>query len=608
MATIQENVDLLFNKIFARKGSVITNSASTESNAYYSEYYASKQAISAEQIWTQSRLIPQDVNPLSRAPRVGNTPRNTPAYIDRVDASVPNSPVLLVNDKPVVQRLDLMLRPVPGASYGWAFGAQGSLSDQTPNGSTQPGAEWVSTFGPVSEFTGYNIIPFSYDPSSTLYRYELYSSKSAAADPVWGTSYTLTNPISFFDASGWFFDQDALLLNFMNRSLPSSVIPGAPLYIRVYRYVGKVGDFAQATDGGGSLQVSALGYIESAASAADIDNYNTDPLLFANPGVNNEKTTVYAFVSDAFAHPDAPLVGASRNFNAGQVIRYRQTTSKWEVAPLLDGARFLVRTEPLLKVPTFSFGPPAVAVASATVPKNSVVEYWKASTRGSGTDGFVVLAPSQGWRISITSDANKIWQFDGNNWIELIVTSAMGALTNKDMLAKITGIDTVTTAPTTTYNLQATDIGLLEVPSGDNTSPGYIEVQINGVAIKLGSGYDGTFLPSACFAKILPAFTVATASGVSTLSFGTTPHDMTSLNQIAFISAAGTVVTAVTRVDNFRVTVPVAFTPTAGTVVFFLKRFTDVKVQDTLVWFGKNAKFELDATDRISYIYVASAS
>jgi hypothetical protein len=599
MPSLGQKVDLLFKKYIALKGTVnavgsSVASLSSPSVAYHQEYFSSKQTISAEQIWTQSKYLPALSNPLNKTPGINASLRVSgqagSLYSDALNTTNANSPVLVVDGRPILQRVDLQLNPVAGAPFTWAFATQGTSY-------AIGAADWVGVFGPVNTFKGYNVVPFSYDPSGTLYRYKLYSTKAAAVgDGLWGTSYTLGGEISFLDPSEWFFDPDALVLNFMSEVLPNGVSSGAPLFIRAYRYVGAVGEFGSGE--GGALSATT-GYLENASAPADLDTV-LPPGSTATVGLHNPKSTVYVHVQSSFAHVDGP----GGNFTAGQMLRYDDIVNKWTVFTPTNGLRLLVRVEDVPNTPTYTPGPPPVAVAADTVGVNNVVEYWNSSVRGTGVDGFVKLYPTSGQRMAISSDANRIWVFDSTQWIEENSSSNKGSVTNKDMVAKSTGtVVTGTTTTTTTYNIQGVDIGLAEVASGH----GYVEVQVNGVTAMLGNGYDPNVLPACCFGKKLPSYSVAMTGSTAVLTF-LSAHNMVTNDQLAYITSDGVVhVPTVTQISPTSVSVPVADIPTGSPTAFAVRRYSSIALGDLLVWFGANAKYELDPADRVSYIYVSAS-
>lgn len=240
MPTIAQKIDILFKKYITYKSMVniaggSVNTLTANNTPYFLESYSSKPVISAEQIWTESKKIPIYTNHLNKSLLLTQQDlRNSGPYIDTIDNSDPNRPIVLVNNKKLYQRLDLEFDFVSGSKYAWKY--------KYLKGST----EWINDFGPINNFINYNIIPFSFEESGTIYRYELYSGKSLINDMLWNTTYTLTNQVQF-GFNDWFFDPDSsgLILNFLNETLPTGVTTSTTLYLRCYRYIGDLGLFSQ---------------------------------------------------------------------------------------------------------------------------------------------------------------------------------------------------------------------------------------------------------------------------------------------------------------------------------------------------------------------------
>ncbi len=165
---------------------------------------------------------------------------------------------------------------------------------------------------------------------------------------------------------------------------------------------------------------------------------------------------------------------------------------------------------------------------------------------------------------------------------------------------------------------EAVTVGLVTLPA----AAGYVEVQVNGVAIKLGTDTDllgGTFKPSAVFGKLLPTpFTPSISGNLVNIAFSSA-HNLVSGDIITLTSASDVnFTTTVTHVNATNVTVPgntPVITPSGTTVqsstvvmgantAYHVHDFSEISTGDKLLWFGSNAKFELDANDRISYIYI----
>lgn len=231
MPSLTQKVDLLFKKFIAFKSGVNVSggngaSFTAPSTPYSLEDNGSKSPVTAEQVLTQTKYIPTTSNPLNKS-GVTTTLRTTP-YVDAIDNTDTNRPILVVDGHNIIQRLDLSMTFVSGSVYAW------KLADAVGS------ANWVNDFGPEADFRSYNIMPFSFEGTGTMYRYQLYRTKTTGTpDSTWGTTYTLSNEISF-GTSDWFLDPDAVILNFLAETLPSGVTTGTTLYLRVYRYIGEI--------------------------------------------------------------------------------------------------------------------------------------------------------------------------------------------------------------------------------------------------------------------------------------------------------------------------------------------------------------------------------
>jgi len=349
MPTLSQKVDILFKKFIAYKAmSNIAggnaNSFTANSTPYDLESYGSKIIITADQVWTDSRSIPAATNNLNKNLLIPQQAlRNVGLYIDTLDNTDQNRPIIKVNGKSIYQRLDLELDFITGSKYTWKYkNAKGS-------------APWIADFGALVNFINYNIVPFTYDESGTVYRYQLYSDKLGAIDPIWGTTYTLSNEIPF-GFNDWFFDQDSsgLLVNFLSETLPSGVTTGSTLYLRCYRYIGD------------------LGVVPTGSSAS-----------FFTSG--DWQDSINSFIS---VLPVSPV----------------------------DKERYITNTA-ILGVSTYDVISDITTVA--TVPVNAIVQYWDSVTHSTANGGWIVVLPQPGMFTSIDTVGNKIMKWSGTEWIDL---------------------------------------------------------------------------------------------------------------------------------------------------------------------------------------------
>lgn len=352
MPSLGQKVDILFKKFIAYKAmSNIAggnaNTFSPNATSYDLESYGSKMVITADQVWTESRSLPGLTNHLNKSLLLPQQVlRTSGAYIDALDTTDINRPKIKVNGKALYQRLDLEMDFVPGSKYTWKYkNAKGSPA-------------WVSDFGATADFINYNIVPFSYDDSGTIYRYELYSGKSGSADAIWGTTYTLSGTIPF-GFNDWFFDPDSsgLLINFLSETLPAGVTTGSTLYLRCYRYIGDLG--------------VVPGIINQGSSVA----FN----------FGDWQDSVYDFVD---ALPLSPS----------------------------DGERYIAKSLiPLTAV--YDVIGDSLSVTSVSV--NSIVHYWDNTTHGTTNGGWVVITPQPGMFTSVDVGGNRLIKWDGITWIDL---------------------------------------------------------------------------------------------------------------------------------------------------------------------------------------------
>lgn len=352
MPSLGQKVDILFKKFIAYKAMANiaggnANSFTPNATSYDLESYGSKMVITADQVWTESRSLPGLTNHLNKSllsPQ--QVLRTSGAYIDTLDITDINRPKVKVNGKALYQRLDLEMDFVAGSKYTWKYkNAKGSPA-------------WISDFGTVSNFINYNVIPFSYDDSGTIYRYELYSGKSGSADTIWGTTYTLSGAIPF-GFNDWFFDPDSsgLLINFLSETLPVGMTTGSTLYLRCYRYIGDLG---------------------------------------VVPGIINQGNNV------------------SFNFGDWQDSVYDFVN----ILPLTpgDGERYIAKSViPLTAV----YDLIADSLSVTSVPVNSILHYWDNVVHSTTNGGWIIIAPQPGMFASVDVGGNRLIKWDGLTWVDL---------------------------------------------------------------------------------------------------------------------------------------------------------------------------------------------
>lgn len=352
MPSLGQKVDILFKKFIAYKA--MANIAGGNSNtftpnatSYDLESYGSKMVITADQVWTESRSLPNFTNHLNKSLLPAQQVlRTSGAYIDVLDNTDQNRPIIKVNGKALYQRLDLELDFVAGSKYTWKYkNAKGSPA-------------WVADFGATSNFINYNIVPFSYDDSGTIYRYELYSGKSGTADAIWNTTYTLSGNIPF-GFNDWFFDPDSsgLLINFLSETLPAGVTSGSTLYLRCYRYIGDLGVIPGVINSGNNV----------------VFNFG------------DWQDSIHDFVS---------------------------------VLPLTpgDGERYIAKSVINL-VNVYDVISDALTVTS--VPVNSILHYWDGVTHGTTNGGWIIVPPQPGMFTSVDVGGNRLIKWNGITWIDL---------------------------------------------------------------------------------------------------------------------------------------------------------------------------------------------
>lgn len=352
MPSLGQKVDILFKKFIAYKAMANiaggnANSFTPTATPYDLESYGSKMVITADQVWTESRSLPGLSNHLNKSLLPAQQVlRTSGAYIDTLDITDVNRPIIKVNAKKLYQRLDLELDFVAGTRYTWKYkNAKGS-------------APWIADFGLTADFINYNIVPFSYDDSGTIYRYELYSSKSGSPDAIWGTTYTLGGQIPF-GFNDWFFDPDSsgLLVNFLSETLPAGVTTGTTLYLRCYRYIGDLGVVPGVIAPGNN-------------TVFDFGDWQDSILDFA------------------VALPVSPS----------------------------DGERYIAKNAiPLVT----TYDVIADSLTVTTVPIHSIVHYWDAIAHGTSNGGWIVIAPQLGMFTSADNTGNHLIKWDGFTWVDL---------------------------------------------------------------------------------------------------------------------------------------------------------------------------------------------
>jgi hypothetical protein len=606
MPNIGQKVDLLFKKFIAQKaatsqdqsGKTITDIRAAE---YYIESFNSRGIVTAEQVWTQSKYIPTTTNPLNKGALAAEQVFRVTPYEDLIITTTPAStaaPILTVNGKNIVQRIDIPLTKVPGSKTSFTY-------LNVPGSVNYDKAKFEALFGPDDKFTGYNLIPFSFDKSSTLYRYQIYKNIALTTpDAIWGTPHTLSGEITFTDGADWYFDQDSLMLNFY--STTNAHPTESELFVRAYRYVGKVGEFGGNLPGGsgiGEWQDSVTAYLTPVSTIAQLN------LL--------SKNNTYAIATAALT--DGSITGGSAA--VGKILHWDTTTSKWLVRDPLNtsaGTDRFILTALLQNQKVYD--PIEGVILPSTGGKSdlqayTILEYWNHTYRKDGQSGWVKNVPDLGYFTSIDKDNNKIVRFAGagSGWVAADFEATFSSVDNKDMVANATTKD----------GDKAVNIGLVAKPSGS----GYIEVKVNGVAVKVGNGYVAAEKPEAVFAKTISNSysTVDVAGNLREVSF-TTDHYLAPTDQIGVTSTVSGVstfhaITPVTVVSSKVIRIPDTVVLTGNPVFYKLKTNTTVEAGDILLWFGSSthADYQLETDvydqlgttliergDRISYNFVRS--
>lgn len=572
-----QKLDLLFKKYLTSKAAV--NKATP--NAYFAETYSSRPAISADQVWVQSKSIPTLNNPLNKngnattALRTGvDVIRQAPGTLyNGLDTG--NNPVLLVNGKAILQRIDIPLHYLPNTTYSFGFTGESGTFD--------------SVFGTGADKQP-NIVPFSYEPTG-LYTYQLYKNITtgvARTSTPWGTDYALSTEIEFLSAD-WFFDSDSLVLSFLS---PAPIVPtSGVVYVRAYRYVGEVGVFGGpgGTGGIGEWQDSVFGTIKAVSTSAELDG------LTALLGVD-------------FGYATAALSNGGIGYVAGDIIQKISDNLgvRYSKFTLSDRGRFLVNQGSIPAVPVYDVN--LQTTGNATVNDDAIIEYWQASARGGvGQNGFVVTAPSTGYFTSIDAQANLIIRFTGTDWIEYSAEGGYASVSNKDM---IPGADTVNDA----------DMVVVDPLAITPVNGGYVDVLVNGVNVKLGDNYTALNLPSCVFAKSIGVVSNLFTPGPTNVISFAAPHGVVAGDTIVFTGTVTTVVNSinVTRqvfaaktivaadlVSSTQINIGTA-AHEPGRPIFRVRSFAAIQQGDVLLWFKSNAKYNLDTTDRVTYQYIVS--
>ena len=560
MPTLSQKVDLLYKKLIAFKSLVNVSggknaSFTASSISAANEAYGSKSTITTDQIWTQSKYLPLSSNPLNKALLLNQQTLRTFPYSDTLSIIDVNRPKLIVNGKSILQRLDLELSYIPGSTYAWKYK------------NTYGDSNFILDFGVTADFKGYNILPFSFEGSGTVYRYQLYSTKNnSSADATWSTDYTLTNEVAF-GANDWFFDNDSCILNFLDETLPSGITTSSTLYIRCYRYIGSVGDFATTTGSSntnsiGDWQDSVLSFLDNASSLNSLTDIN-----------------FYYYVTTNFS-----------SFVIGNILKYNGTS--WIVYNVNNNDRFILKNAITLSV--YNTNTDVVNI-NISVSENNIVSWWSNTVNNTVNSGWVSLIPNVGWFTSIDSviGNNNIYRYNGTTWLIQQFEQTIPVLYNKNMNALVTVND----------GDLACNIGVVNTPTNDS----YVQVTINGVNVNIGNGYTGGVIDFDClFVKDNPNITL-TNLNTGYVEFAST-HNISLNDYVILITNTGIYYKNIVVVNANNITYSPANIAEFSTIfyIYLPKTWANIQVNDKLLWFGSYAQYQLDANDTIDYMYVSN--
>jgi len=234
-------------------------------------------------------------------------------------------------------------------------------------------------------------------------------------------------------------------------------------------------------------------------------------------------------------------------------------------------------------------------VSAITVNTDSIVEYNLAFS------AWTVTAPTTGMFTSIDSENNSIYRYTGSGWVEQIFEQTYPTVDNKAMTCEITTGDGDIATLTT----------LAATPTKDELGNGsYVEVEVNGVEVRVGAANDGngnvtgsTF--DCAFANPLSGSTIYVSNTGNTI----TVTDATGLVIGSVLEIDGSYSRSITGITGNEVTVngdPITTITTVTKVTFY--SWNDLTSGAILRWFGSNAGYQLDASDRISFDYVKTSS
>lgn len=224
--------------------------------------------------------------------------------------------------------------------------------------------------------------------------------------------------------------------------------------------------------------------------------------------------------------------------------------------------------------------------SSITVPANSIIQYWDATTNGTTGSGWVVILPEIGMYTNVDNNLNNIYKWNGTNWVEL---------------NWFTSYDIKNEHPTiTTQDGQYTGISpLVDMPSLSSL----IEVKVNGVDVTIGDGCNElSFLSPSWAGLFATEYTFVTASG-STIDV-IPPHNIKVGDSLILIDNVNIVCYDVTTVVGNVITITGTLTGPV-TAILLVKGYGKIKQGDILLWFGSSAGYELDPTeDTITFKYL----
>lgn len=230
--------------------------------------------------------------------------------------------------------------------------------------------------------------------------------------------------------------------------------------------------------------------------------------------------------------------------------------------------------------------------ATVLVPFNSIIEYYSAQS------AWLVTAPTTGMFTSVDTDDNEIYRYTGSAWVIQIFEQTYPTVSNKNMVCEVT----------TANGDLATLTTLAFTPTKDELGNGsYVEVEVNGVEVRVGSANIGTNITGSTFDCAFANPTPGTSFYQSSTGNTITLSDTTGLvvGSIVRILQPFAIYRTIIAINGNDITVDGATLGVITAVNLISFRSWDTIVAgDQLRWFGSNSGYELDAADRISFDYV----